>query len=86
MEGDDVHRACELAEVSLVLRWAASALNPTERTALSGWLAETPQSDAVATAGIQTRQGIYAARKSGLVKMRRRLRVLGIRNSAALLS
>jgi hypothetical protein len=82
----EIHRGCELAEVALVLRWAAAALNPTERIAVTAWLAEEPQDDAVASAGIQTRQGIYAARKSGLLKMRRRLRVLGIRSSATLLS
>jgi hypothetical protein len=81
-----LERRAECAEAAVMIRWASSALNSTERYALSAWVNEVPQRDAAQLCPVPiTRGGIHMAQKSGLKKLRRRLQSLGFYSSAELL-
>jgi DNA-directed RNA polymerase specialized sigma24 family protein len=75
----------ELSEVRTVLRFAAGKLSDLERSALSGYLTEATQ-EAIAERCHVSRSAIGQAQERALVKMRKRLALLGIRGSRALLS
>ena len=75
----------ELMEIRLLLRFAGSRLNPTERFALTCLVQETPLRDGAREGGISP-GGIWMAQRSGLKKMRRRLEMLGIKSANDLIS
>ena len=78
-------RPAETGEISLLLRWAAAPLNPTERFALGAFAIDATQVEAARELGI-SRSGVFKAQRSGLAKTRRRLSALGIKSSADLLT
>jgi hypothetical protein len=81
----ELHTAAERAEARLLLRWAASTLNPTEKLALSAFMTELPRPQAAAIRGC-TRGGIWMAEQKALKKMRRRFAELRITSSPQVLS
>ncbi len=81
-----IHTRVEIAEARLLLRWAAATLNDTERTALSSFAVADREESATARQVGVTKQALFFARQTGIVKMRRRLRAAGIRGCADLLS
>jgi hypothetical protein len=68
----------KVAEARLLLRYAASGLNETERLAIRAFMADVSATDAARAHGRITRGGIWMAQQSGLVKMRQALAQLGI--------
>lgn len=83
IEDRDSHEpSTRLAEASLLLRWAAAALNPTERLAVSAFAVDVVP---VAAEIGRSRSAIWMARQTGLEKMRRRLERIGIRSSGDVL-
>ena len=75
----------ELMEIRLLLRFAGSRLNPTERFALTCLAQDTTLKDGAREGGISP-GGIWMAQRSGLKKMRRRLETLGIKSADDLIS
>ena len=71
-------RESQISEARLFLRWAADALNETERAAVEDYALERPDAETAEKLGI-TRGGVWMGRKSGLAKLKKRLEAAGIR-------
>jgi len=80
-----LQEGAEIAEARLLIRWAARILNDTERRALAEWLADVPAHETARALSV-TGGAIWMARKEAIGKLRRRLRVLGIRSAAQVCS